>query len=96
MTEIRDYDMAVTLIADADYITKGRLLGGDRDGDAREYGGEPEAGPSSSATAAAGPSSGSGVGTFHARQSTTQHYSDEDRRKIEHGQSRLRLQFFSA
>lgn len=74
MTEIRDYDRAVTLIADADYITRGKLLGGDGGG---------EVGPSSSATAAAGPSSGPGVGTFHARQSTA-HYSDEDRRKIEH------------
>lgn len=31
MTHIRDYDTAVTLIADADYITQGRLLGHDDD-----------------------------------------------------------------
>ncbi|KAG8212813.1 hypothetical protein J3R82DRAFT_11106 [Butyriboletus roseoflavus] len=82
MAHIRDYDTAVTLIADADYITRGRLLSGGED--QRE--GEHEAGPSqvagSSSSAAAGSSSGGG-NAFMARQSATQ-YSDEDRRKIEH------------
>lgn len=82
MVQIRDYDTAVTLIADADYITKGRLLGGgvDRDGQQR-YTEEPEAGPSSGAV-----SSGTGAGTFLAHQHTSQ-YSDDDRRKVEQGQS---------
>ncbi|KAF8554008.1 DUF544-domain-containing protein [Imleria badia] len=83
MGHIRDYDSAANLIADADYITKGRLLGGDGHGDepdgyAREA---PEAGPSSSA--AAGPSTSAGSATFFARKGTSL-YSDEDRRKIEH------------
>ncbi|KAH0833383.1 hypothetical protein J3R83DRAFT_12484 [Lanmaoa asiatica] len=60
MAHIRDYDNAVTLIADADYITKGKLLAGDDDG--RDD--EGEAGPSrvagSSSSAAAGSSSSSG------------------------------------
>ncbi|KAI9457045.1 hypothetical protein HD554DRAFT_2207253 [Boletus coccyginus] len=80
MTHIRDYDNAVTLIADADYITRGRLLGrdGDGGGGGKETYGEPDAGPSPLAG-----SSAAGVGTHRARQSTT-HYSDEDRHKIEH------------
>ncbi|KAG9316096.1 hypothetical protein JVU11DRAFT_3770 [Chiua virens] len=74
MTQIRDYDNAVTLIADADYITKGRLLGG-----ADEYvDNEPQAGGSSSTNA--GPVAGP----------HTPH-SDEDQRKIEHGQSQFTL-----
>jgi hypothetical protein len=78
MVQIRDYDTAVTLIADADYITKGRLLGGGVDGDGQQrYTEEPEAGPSSGAV-----SSGTGAGTFLAHQNTSQ-YSDDDRRKVE-------------
>ena len=93
MAHIRDYDSAVNLIADADYITKGQLLGGNGHGDGAGpdgYLSAPEAGPSSGATA--GPSTNAststsvGVGTFLARHDTHP-YSDEDRRKIEHGQS---------
>lgn len=89
MVRIRDYDSAVTLIADADYTTRGRLLGRDGGGDGRETYGEPGAGPSpfaGSSGAVAGPSSGAaaGVGTHRARQSTT-YYSDEDQHKIQHG-----------
>lgn len=98
MEHIRDYDTAVMLIADADYITRGRLLGGNGDGDDDKDGGgrgdgragygEAEAGPSSSAVA--GPSSG---GVF-ARHNTSQ-YSDEDRSKIEQGPFLSHLSFFS-
>lgn len=89
MVHIRDYDSAVTLIADADYITKGRLLTGDEHH--REAQAEP--GPSQGASTssnnnpAAGSSSGAGGNTYTARHSTTP-YSDDDRRKIEHGPSR--------
>lgn len=84
MAHIRDYDSAVTLIADADYVTRGRLLSGN--GGGREA--EAEVGPSqvagSSGSANAGSSSG---GNASLARHSTAHYSDEDRHKIERGQS---------
>ncbi|KAF8442054.1 hypothetical protein L210DRAFT_976831 [Boletus edulis BED1] len=75
MAHIRDYDTAVTLIADADYLTKGKLLSGDAQGDGRAgYAEAPEASSSSAGGSAS-------LGSFLPR--TTQ-YSDEDRCKIEH------------
>jgi hypothetical protein len=69
---VRDYDTAVTLIADADHITSGRLLTADVWG-----GAEPEAGSSSQ-----GPSSQSG---YASPTSPSDSYSEKDREKIEHG-----------
>ncbi|KAG6372167.1 hypothetical protein JVT61DRAFT_7957 [Boletus reticuloceps] len=89
MAHIRDYDTAVTLIADADYLTKGKLLSGDAQGHGHAgYGEAPEAGPSSSS--AGGSAS---LGSFLTRTSTSQ-YSDEDRRKIE--QAIVAQQFLDA
>jgi len=69
---VRDYDTAVTLIADADHITRGRLLTADVwDGT------EPEAGSSSR-----GQSSQSG---YASPTSPSDSYSENDREKIEHG-----------
>lgn len=84
MTQIRDYDSAVTLIADADYVTRGRLLSGDGGGREREA----EVGPGQVAGSSRSPIAGSSSdeGTSLARHSMT-HYSDEDRHKIERGQS---------
>ena len=73
-----DYDAAVSLIAEADHLTKGQLVVEDVDPNA--------AGPSSSA---AEPSS-SGAGPSNGRPSTSSlRYSPEDQNKIRDGTSRF-------
>jgi hypothetical protein len=72
LQHVRDYDTAVTLIADADHITRGRLLAAGVWGEA-----EPEAGSSSQA--------GSGPSGYASPSSPSDTYSDKDREKIEHG-----------
>ncbi|KAG2744741.1 hypothetical protein P692DRAFT_20744039 [Suillus brevipes Sb2] len=69
LQHVRDYDTAVTLIADADHITRGRLLSGD-------VWGEGEAGSSSQA--------GSGPSGYAGPSSASDNYSESDREKIEH------------
>ncbi|KAG1736330.1 hypothetical protein EDB19DRAFT_1721661 [Suillus lakei] len=69
LQHVRDYDTAVTLIADADHTTKGRLLSGD-------VWGEGEAGSSSQA--------GSGPSGYAGPSSPSDNYSEKDREKIEH------------
>ncbi|KAJ8596699.1 hypothetical protein M405DRAFT_725644 [Rhizopogon salebrosus TDB-379] len=71
LQHVRDYDTAVTLIADADHITRGRLLTVGVWGEA-----EPEAGSSSQA--------GSGPSGYASPSSPSDTYSDKDREKIEH------------
>lgn len=70
LQHVRDYDTTVTLIADADHITRGRLLSGD-------VWGEGEAGSSSQ--------SGSGPSGYAGPSSASDNYSEKDRVKIEHG-----------
>ncbi|KAG2114837.1 hypothetical protein DEU56DRAFT_841746 [Suillus clintonianus] len=69
LQHVRDYDTAVTLIADADHITRGRLLSVD-------VWGEGEAGGSSQA--------GSGPSGYAGPNSPSDNYSEKDREKIEH------------
>ncbi|KAG1820861.1 uncharacterized protein BJ212DRAFT_1265931 [Suillus subaureus] len=69
LQHVRDYDTTVTLIADADHITRGRLLSGD-------VWGEGEAGSSSQA--------GSGPSGYAGPSSASDNYSEKDREKIEH------------
>jgi hypothetical protein len=69
LQHVRDYDTTVTLIADADHITRGRLLSGD-------VWGEGEAGSSSQ--------SGSGPSGYAGPSSASDNYSEKDRVKIEH------------
>lgn len=72
LQHVRDYDTAVTLIADADHITRGRLLTADVWG-----GAEPEAGSSSQGR--------SGPSSYANPSSPSDSYSEKDREKIEHG-----------
>ncbi|KAH7926353.1 DUF544-domain-containing protein [Leucogyrophana mollusca] len=82
MRRVGDYDSAVTLIAEADFVTRGRLL----------FGGEEEAvggnwrGTASSSSQAAGSSSQGGAGPSSAQagpSSPSDNYSEQERRKIE-------------
>ncbi|KAG2073095.1 DUF544-domain-containing protein [Suillus decipiens] len=73
LQHVRDYDTTVTLIADADHITRGRLLSGDVWGEG-EVGSSNQTGSSSQAES--GPS-GSGP------NSASDNYSEKDREKIE-------------
>lgn len=74
LQHVRDYDTAVTLIADADHITRGRLLSGDVWGEGE---GEGEVGSSSQVE--------SGPSGYAGPSSASDNYSEKDREKIEHG-----------
>ncbi|KAG2101578.1 uncharacterized protein F5147DRAFT_616394 [Suillus discolor] len=73
LQHVRDYDTAVTLIADADHVTRGRLLSGDVWGEGE---GEGEVGSSSQVE--------SGPSGYAGPSSASDNYSEKDREKIEH------------
>jgi len=76
---VQDYDTAVTLIADADHITHGKLLAGDSfDVDANQAGPSNAAGSSSQAGLSNAGTSSHGDIYYHSGS-----YSDEQRLKIE-------------
>ncbi|KAF9219474.1 DUF544-domain-containing protein [Gyrodon lividus] len=81
ISQIRDYDSAVTLIADADHITKGKLLTN------YDTHNEQEAGPSQPGPSRAGSSSAGGASSsnyyYSEARSPSNSYSEKDRQKIE-------------
>ncbi|KIK88463.1 hypothetical protein PAXRUDRAFT_831809 [Paxillus rubicundulus Ve08.2h10] len=92
ISQIRDYDNAVTLIADADHITKGKLLTNydaynDRDAGLSEAG-PSQPGPSHPASQPQGGSSSGGGGNktyyYPEPRSPSNTYSEQDRQKIEY------------
>ncbi|KAG1735291.1 uncharacterized protein EDB91DRAFT_1144738 [Suillus paluster] len=76
MKHVRDYDTAVTLIADADHVTKGQLLTQTAD----VWGGD--AGGSSQAEGSSG--AGGGPSGYASHTSPCDSYSEKDKEKIEH------------
>ncbi|KAI6037701.1 hypothetical protein EDC04DRAFT_2701675 [Pisolithus marmoratus] len=82
LSRVSDYDSAVTLIADADHITKGKLL----HSDGFEHPNVPGPSHSDTPTNASGPSSLASAGSPYFQlepRSSSDTYSEQDRQKIE-------------
>ncbi|KAG6332966.1 hypothetical protein ID866_6119 [Astraeus odoratus] len=83
LLRVSDYDSAVVLIADADHITKGRLLCPDDSVELSERSPSNQAGPSSLAGSNSQPITGPSSCYQDNPRGPSEAYSEEDRQKIE-------------